>query len=113
MAKRGAKPRPEFVRYYEAGGEPAIYLVEVGELVKVGRSSCPVQRLKGLHGEHKMSLGRFIAFPQANARNLYWLECRAISALRAVASNVEGRREYFTGVTFDAAVAIVTETLAS
>jgi hypothetical protein len=111
----GPKPKPEYARYYAAGHGPTVYVVEVGDAVKVGRSDMPTVRLKDLHCVHRrdgIALGRFHVFP-APDRDLYRAERRAIHALQRVATALPGRIEYFAGITFDDAVKVVREAVPS
>lgn len=101
--KRGPATQPQYVRYLEAGRTPAVYLVEVGECVKVGFASVPCTRLRGLHAAHAKqgeAIGRFVLFPNHD-------EEKCIRALHAAADPVRGRREYFAGIGFDEAVNVL------
>lgn len=109
----GRPQSPERQRFEPAGREGGIYLVEIGDAVKVGHSWRPCQRLYNLHKAHAPrgeNLGRFavIAFGD---RMSSWgrgrLELKCIHALAAVAANLPRRREYFTGISFEQALQLV------
>jgi hypothetical protein len=108
---RGRKPNPDLRRYDVAGNVgPSVYLVEfVGQCVKVGRSVMPYVRLCTLNAEalrNDLSIGRFALFP-VGARDEHEAERSCVRALRAIAPALPGRSEYFGGITFDAAQAVV------
>lgn len=117
MEKRGPKPKPELARYDAAGVERAIYVVEIADAVKVGKTESPSSRLRALHNTHRRTgevLGRFRIFPcDGHAMDLFNLECACIHSLMGVATALPGRREYFAGITFDAAVQAVARVVAS
>jgi hypothetical protein len=101
--KRGPANKPQYVRYLEAGRTPAVYLVEVGECIKVGFASNPFERLRGLHASHAKdgeAIGRFVLLPNHD-------EEKCICALHAAARPLRGCREYFTGIGFDEAVNVL------
>lgn len=110
MAIRGRKPRPEFLRYYDAGVEPSVYLIDAGQFIKVGKAHNPAKRLKNLHvvlARDGLAIQRFTAFMHDDWTSLYRAEQECIRALAAVASNVGTTREYFTGITYEAALDVV------
>lgn len=109
----GPKRRSEFDRYEGAGCEPAIYLIEVGDLVKVGKSIRPNHRMRALHSLHTtkggVDLGRYATF-RFDGR-LWDAEKRCIDALARVAVNPPPCKEYFAGISFDEAVSVVRQAL--
>lgn len=110
---RGPKPNPELARYQEHGYVPAIYVMEADGAVKVGQATAISRRLCHLHSALRrrgVSVGRFAVFHQPCV-DLYRAEHACINALRAAAQNVGRSREYFTGITYDAALEVVRETL--
>lgn len=107
MAKRGRKLAPALERYEPAGRKTAVYVVEIGQCVKVGRSRTPVDRLRALHRLHAGEvMGRFCVFPVAPA-SCWQAENAAICALRRHAEPTPGRLEYFVGIDYEAAVSVV------
>ncbi len=114
--KRGPKGNPAYRRFdcLNAFGH-AIYLVEMGGgVIKVGKSHYPPERMRGLFNQAKRSghaLGRVRVFRPSYARDLWWDEYACIHALAIGARAVDGRREYFTGLAFDDAAAIIATTL--
>jgi hypothetical protein len=111
MKKRGPKFKPHLLPYSAlAGVGSSIYLVEVGDgSVKVGRSVMPMHRLRTLHQQFARAgktLGRFDVFP-VPGRHLCRAELACIKALKAIGRNPPGCREYFTGITFDDALAAI------
>ncbi len=98
------------MRYDGAGTAPALYLIEVGDLIKVGRSVMPHCRLRELHtksARRGMAMGRFQTFPMSD-RVLSWRETDCIKALAAIATSRPSiRSEYFQGISFEQAIAVV------
>ena len=88
---------------------PAIYLVEGGGVVKIGYSRAVRNRIKrmevrfrGWHGE----LRNCAVFP-VEQDDLLRLERACIKALHEQATPLESRREFFAGIKFEDALAIV------
>jgi len=114
MAGNRGRPKAVLARYDAGGRAPALYLIEVGDLVKVGRSSMPHCRLRELHTKsvtRGLAVGRFLTFPMADT-DLSGRESACIRALAAVATSRPSiRSEYFRGVPFEHAVAVVRDVL--
>ena len=88
---------------------PAIYLVEGGGVVKIGYSRAVRNRIKrmelrfrGWHGE----LRNCAVFP-IDEYALLSTERACIKALHEQATPLESRREFFSGIKFEDALAIV------
>lgn len=99
-------------RYSAAGYVPALYLIEGDGVLKVGMGVSVAVRLQCAHRMftrmgHKP--GRFATFPVEQARGLGSAERMCILALRKVGTNVGGKRELFSGVSFDDACRIVAQ----
>lgn len=107
MAGRGQIPNPALRQYDALRVHPAIYLMEAGMSVKVGRARSALSRMRELHTALKrrgMQPGRWQVFYTADAERA---ELHCIHALQRVASPMPGTREFFTGITFDAALDVV------
>lgn len=116
MAGRGQIPNPALRRYDAVPCIGAVYLVELGEhTVKVGCSARSVpSRLRELHTylvRQGYEPGRFAVFPTPDARGELGPETDAIHALQKVAAPLPGKREYFSGISFQDAVRVVGEAL--
>ena len=109
-AKRGPKHNPELVRYNTAANVgSALYLIEAGEMIKIGRSVMPACRLRTLHtqlGGLGHVIGRFQIFP--GPRDSCGVEAKCIRELSAIATaRRSAKSEYFFGISFDHAVSVV------
>ncbi|MFA7291866.1 MAG: hypothetical protein WC023_06415 [Rhodocyclaceae bacterium] len=113
MDTRGRKRAARNLRFYAAGAREAVYLLDAGDFVKVGRGNSVSSRLMTLNWELSRAgytVGRLFVFPTAG-RNLMSAEIACIHALRKVAAALPGRVEYFTGITLDTAAQIVQQTI--
>lgn len=93
---------------------PSVYLFEMGDCVKVGHTVSPIGRFIALNKyarERCWTPGRYAIYAQG-AMALLPAERAAIRALKAVATPLAGGREFFVGVTFDAAKTVVETALA-
>lgn len=98
-------------RFADLPHEPCMYVAELSTgVIKIGSGSSARGRLMSLSNEvgreHSAQIARFEIFTRATYKAAYEVETQAVHMLRAVAANVEGRREYFTGVEYEDAVAI-------
>lgn len=94
---------------------PCLYAAELhgpdGVLLKVGVSGNALGRLMSLRAEakrdHGAVLGRYSIFTTNTVSGAFEAEARALKALGSVASPVDGRREFFSGLSFDLFCAVV------
>lgn len=103
---------PSTRRFADVPREPCVYVAELSTgVVKVGASSCALYRMMSLASEAKRHHGsvieRFQVFTRATYKGAYEAETRAVHRLRAIGTQVPGRREYFVGITFEDAIAAV------
>lgn len=108
MAGRRGPPRnPALFRYDHLHATEAVYLIEAGDRVKVGRGQNVRCRLRELHStlvKRGMPPGRFDVFYTDDALNA---ELRCIHALQRIGVNPPGCREFFAAVTFENALSAV------
>lgn len=109
-----ATKSPEAQQLDIPSGQGCLYVVELSNgCIKVGRSCNPRTRLKSLDYFCRRVMGvgvtRWIVTGHMPHREARAAETRVIAAVAAVAESVPRRREYFTGITFDAAVTITSE----
>lgn len=115
MAGRGQIPNPALRRYDAVSASPAVYLIEVGGgSVKVGCAVNAHARLRELHSSlirDGFNPGQFSVFPLEYAQRMR-VETECVASLRKVADQLPRRREYFTGISYDEALRIVSAELA-
>jgi hypothetical protein len=100
------KVNPNLTRY-NVGCVSGVYVMEAGPFIKVGRAYSLHSRLRAVHNAFLRKgevPGRFATFPTKAADAA---EGRCVRALRAVAQAAPGHREFFIGIAFDQALAIV------
>lgn len=113
--RRGPKLKPELARYSEAGYVHGVYVLETGALIKVGCSRFLARRLRELHVKHAAAgekPGRFRTFATDPYEHFH-AEGKALLALGKVTQPILGRLEYFDGITFDEAVAVIERALSA
>lgn len=106
---------PHTRRFANAPRKPCLYAAELakedGTFLKVGVGSNAVGRLMSLQSEvkrvHGADIRRFAIFTTATVKAAYEAETKVVDALMLIAKPIEGRREFFHGVSFDLACGIV------
>lgn len=107
-------------RFSDVPRQPCLYAAELTTdsmtLLKVGVSGNAQGRLIALQAEamrdHGATLGRFVVIPRRTAKAAYEAETRLVRRLAKIASPIDGRREFFAGLTLDDAQACIDEALA-
>ncbi len=92
----------------------ALYVAELASgVIKVGCSECPRHRLVLLSHEakreHGTDISRFHVGHPLGRRSRYHVETSLIRKMQDIGQPVDGRREYFSGVPFEVAVALLSE----
>lgn len=92
--------------------EPCIYVAELSTgVVKVGSSTSARARMMSLTAdvkrEHGAQISRFEVFTRPTYKSAFEFETLVVHMLRAVAANVAGHREFFTGITYESALGLV------
>lgn len=106
--KRGPKFQPKYDRFRSLTS--GIYVVEYGSVIKVGRSRCTQERMRQLSCQAEkegVSIGRVCAFPVDDAMRA---ETLCLKAIR-VTTDSRTRGEYFSGIAYERAVAVVSHVL--
>lgn len=90
----------------------AVYAAELENgIVKVGYSRCPRHRMVLLSHEAKREfaadIARFYIGPDLVDRRPYNVETHLIGLAAGLAPTVEGRNEFFRGLSFEVAVALI------
>ena len=109
MGKKAGRPAgPLLERFAHMGkrNQPSVYLLALSNnVIKVGYSRSPAFRLADLAREFERQsifIDRFCSYP--GSRNF---ERACIAGLTAVAQPLPGRLEYFTGINYDDAKAVI------
>lgn len=105
---------PNTRRFADLPHKPCVYIAELSTgVVKVGASNSARARLMSLASElkrlHGAALGRYEIFPRATPKAAYELETCCVRVLAERATSLPGRREFFTGISFDHAINVVRE----
>jgi hypothetical protein len=103
---------PSTQRFAEVTHEPCIYAAELSNgVVKVGSSSCARARMISLATEVRRCYGaelqRVHVVTTRTTEAAFKAETMAVRLLRSVAAQVPGKREFFTGITFERAVELL------
>lgn len=102
-------------RFAGAPRSPCLYAAELkredGVLLKVGVSGNALGRMMSLQSEvkkaHGASIGRIAIFATPTVKAAYEAETKVVTSLMLIADPIDGRREFFGGVSFDLACGIV------
>lgn len=107
------RPRHPDIKRLQYGLTPAVYVVEfTGEVVKVGRTTSPRTRLEVLTDYARRNMGLEVVRVYVNHQAesvARAVETRCLERIGLVANRLGKAREFFTGISFDAAVSIVDE----
>lgn len=103
------------VRFANAPLLPCVYAVELirrdETLIKVGAASNSLGRMISLRSEvkrfHGADLGRIAIFTKPTVKAAYEAETKVVNAISEMTKPIDGRREFFGGVSFDDACSIV------
>lgn len=105
---------PHLLRFADVANEPCVYVAELSNgIVKVGASGGARARMMSLASElqrdHDSELTRFHIAPRRTFKAACEAETRLVWRVAEIATVVPGRREFFEGVSFDAAVILCAE----
>lgn len=100
---------PHLRRFAAVPRTPCVYVAELHSpdcvVLKVGMGGNALGRMVSLRSEvkrqHQASIGRFSIFAAPTFKAAYEAETKAVRALCEIATPIDGRREYFTEVSFE------------
>lgn len=105
---------PHLRRFSAVPRTPCVYVAELHRsdctVLKVGMGGNALARMVSLNSEvkreHQAAIGRFTIFAAPTFKAAYEAEARAVWALGDIAVAIDGRREFFTDVSFEDACVV-------
>lgn len=105
---------PHLRRFAAVPRTPCVYVAELLRsdctVLKVGMGGNALARMVSLNAEvrreHQAAIGRFLIFKAPTFKAAYEAETKAVWALGEIAIPIDGRREFFTEITFEDACVV-------
>lgn len=102
-------------RFASVPRSPCLYAAELihpeGVMLKIGVGGNAMGRMMSLRSEakrnHGASLGRFAIYTTKTLKSAFEAETRAVRVLSLIHRPVDGRREFFAGLSFDVVCEVV------